>query len=303
MAYLHDTASDHLDLFQRIRTFVKTGLGSGNWTELRYDAVNVRALFEAPGLSGDQSINIGMWAEQDAGADVYAIGFFMFKAYVAGLDDLSQPGTSIQVWHCLWDDDMPFWCVANGQRLILATKVSTVYSSSHVGKLLPGGTPGEYPQPYYLAANALSFETRWSNPSPEVRCFFDPGQAARILRPDGGWWTVQNVRDNGGGSIGFPSGLNYVWPYAAVQDGSGTAVISRLHEMRENLDGSYPLHPLIVHGQQPAYETMGEIDGAYHVPGTANASEDTITIDGQVYLVLQDMSRTDRFNYCALKLL
>jgi hypothetical protein len=92
MTVLHDTATGYLGLFSDLRTFLTDGLGSGqNWTELRYDGTAVRSLLQAPGLSGDQEINIGMQAFGDSGTDSYAIGFFMFKSYVSAIDDLTQP--------------------------------------------------------------------------------------------------------------------------------------------------------------------------------------------------------------------
>jgi hypothetical protein len=55
-------------------------------------------------------------------------------------------------------------------------------------------------------------------------------------------------------------------------------------------------------GTNPVSDTFGEIDGVYAVSGFNNASENTVTIDGIPYLVVQNLHRTARYYYAAIKL-
>lgn len=302
MAVEQDEAADHTDLFDNLRAFLKRGItspGGPDWTELRYNGTDKRVLFQAPGISEDQEIGIGFSLHQDVGSDSYAIGMWMFRDYAAGLGDLEQPGMSTIVYLPVVNQPMKYWFVANGQRVIVVAKVSTVYSAGYAGKFLPFGTPGEYPQPYFLAAPVSTPTRRWSSTDEGDRNFFDPGNSGYMLMPGAGSWRrVRNFADNGGeGQAGQD---NNVWPYAT---GSvTTSTLTRYRELRENVDGTYSLLPLTLLGIDPDPDVYGDLDGAFAVSGFNNASENTVTIDGDPYLVVQNGFRTGRMYYAAIKL-
>lgn len=301
MAYEIDTAADHVDLFDRLIAFLTRGItspGGPDWTLLRYDSDNQRALFEAPGLSSTEEIHIGVSLNSDEGNDAYSLGFWMFRAYNEALGDFDQPGHSGVGYFPIWNQAMPYWFIANGQRLMIAAKVSTVYPASYVGKFLPYGVPGEYPQPYYIGNTTPASNTRWSTVSESNRNFWDPGSEGNILLPSGQWRTVQNFTDSTGEND--TSSTNHVWPFQASSfDGSTKTEYRRT---RENVDGTYALWPLILFGTNPDNDVWGELDGAYAVSGFNNASENTVTIDAVQYVVLQNLFRTARYYYAALKL-
>lgn len=304
MATEIDTATDHSDLFDRLLAFLQLGLttpGGPEWEMLRYDSVNKRALFVAPGLSSLEEIHCGFSLHSNPTDDIFSIGMWMFRDYNAGLGDLEQPGISPVVYLPVWDDAMPYWFVANGQRLMIVTKVSTVYTASYIGKFLPYGTPGEYPQPYYVAAPAPGTTTRWSSGNFRDRCFFDPGAAGYCLMPgSGAWRNVWNFDQTGAGGETEVNDVNWMWPYSSGNLSGST--ITNYRAMRENVDGTYPLWPLTIHGVNPDRATLGDLDGAFACTGFDNAAENTITIDGVPHLVVQDMNRTNRWNYAAIKL-
>ena len=69
------------------------------------------------------------------------------------------------------------------------------------------------------------------------------------------------------------------------------------------LDGSYLLEPLMIlenSDQSPAI--YGQIDGLYRISGQGNSAESIIEVGGINHLVVQDVSRTSRGDYCALRL-
>lgn len=299
MAVDIDTATDHTDLFDRLIDFLQLSTPGPEW-ELLDQETGSSALFRAPGLSGLESIYFGFSLHADVGLDAYAIGQWMFRDYNAALGHLEQPGISDRVYLPIWNTAMPYWFVANGQRLMIAAKVSTVYPSSHAGKLLPSGTPGEYPQPYYLAAPVALATTRWSTISESDRSFFDPGTSARISVPGASWKSVINFFESAGES-GVGSGANYVWPYNGNPVGNFVP-LARYRELRGNIDATYSLWPLMVIGANPELEIYGEIDGAYAVSGFNNASENTVTIAAVPHLVVQNMHRTARPYYTAIRL-
>jgi hypothetical protein len=293
MAVEIDTAADHVDLFDRLIAFLQNGSAGPAWDLLRLNSAGNSALFVAPGLSGLEQIHVGMSWHEDDSSDTFALGFWMFRDYNEDLGDLEQPGHSGVSYLPVWDTATPYWFVANAQRLIVTAKVSTVYTAAHAGKILPYGSPSEYPQPYYLGAPSTSATQRWSTTFENFRDFFDPGQACRLSLPTSVWWPVQNFTDVAGSESLLSSSI-YVHPYSQTP---------RYQEQRENVDGSYSIFPTIVWGNSPANDVYGELDGVYAVTGFGSAAENLIEIDGVDYLVVQNVHRTQRWHYSAIRLI
>lgn len=303
MPFATGTATDHNDLFEKVRAFVKTNAAlvsaSRQWTERRYDGTAKTLTLKAPGLTGTEDITLAVRTVADVANDTYQLGFQLSQAYDAGFDHFNQPGNSGERFMPIWNQAMPYWIVANGQRLILVAKVSTVYVAAYMGKFLEYGTPGEYPQPYYCGACTSSAAVRWSVANANFRGFQNPGTGARILLPGGTWHDCQNYYDSAGNQA--PKGGNQVWPYASTLDGNDQERVL-YNSLRESIDGSYTLMPLILIGNDPDRDQYGELDGAYALSGFGNASENTITIGADTYVVFQDVYRTTRADYWALKL-
>jgi hypothetical protein len=296
------TATDHANLFALLRTFLTTSTGGGGagWTELRYDGVNNRVLLRAPGLSGTEEIHFGFGYVADNPNDAYALTGWMYKMYEPTFGDLGQPGTSLVRYQPVWDSAIPYWFKANGQRIIIITKISTSYFSSYLGKFLPRSAPSDYPQPYYLGM-VTDANNRWSLASSDnrIRSFFDPGPTVQILQPSGNWQSGGNFSQSSSESTMSTSGC-YVWPYNGNVFNS--VDVTRWREMRNNLDGSYPRFALELLADSPTNDLLGELDGAYAIPGFSAASEDIIQIDSIDHLMIQDGAKTNRWNYCGVSL-
>lgn len=274
--------------------------GVNPWVELRYDSTNKLVNFEAPGLSGTDEIHVGLGYVENVGTDAYALTGWMFQAYNSGLGYQSQPGNSAIRYQPVWNSTMPYWFIANGQRVIVVTKVSTVYTSSYIGKFLPYGTPGEYPQPYYLGMSVDS-NIRWSSGGDLLKSFFDPtSTGAQILLPSGSWANSGNWTATASSPLLLNTSAAYVWPYNS--DTSGQIQASFLASIRDNIDGSYALYPLRLVGDSPSLDWYGELQGAYCISGFGQASEDVNIVDGARHLVVQDVNKTGRHNYAALLL-
>lgn len=304
MAIDVDIADDHVDLFERLCAFLQTSGPGPGWTQIDGDT-SVNALFRAPGLDGLQEIHVGLSVHASPSDDAYALGVWMARDYNASLPVTSQPGHSGIVYVPLWNTSMPYWAVANGQRLVIIPKVSTTYQGGYAGKILPAGTPGEYPQPYYVAGCVPSPTIRWSTIVEDHRSFFDPGNSALVSTPGMQWRNVQNWREIASGETTMTDG-NFAWPfnsYISSDTGSnGNESTLRYRELRENLDGSYNLKPVQLLGVTPDLEEFGDLDGVYACTGFNSGSENTVTIGGVPHLVVQNMHRTARYYYCAVKL-
>ena len=297
MPYEIGTASNHSDLFARLRTFLTTAGPTGpGWTELAYEAgPPTRMMFEAPGLSGTEEIHIGFRLYENIPGDTFGLYQWMSQSYDSGLDLQVQPGDSGDRFHTMWDQAMPYWFYANGQRCIVVTKVSTVYSALYIGKFLQYGTAGEYGLPYYHSAQWYE-PVRFSSINEGVRNFWDPGPYGLMLNPNGTWYSVGNWYEQSG-EAWLGTNINAIWPYASMY----SVTYTRFRELRNNIDDSYTIYPLILGGNSPSGDLYGEIDGAFAISGFSLGSEDTITIGGDTYDVFQNMHRTGRMYYCAIK--
>ncbi len=294
MAYSTGTAANHDDLLDRLRTFLTAAGPTGPaWTELAYEGGNPkRMFFKAPGLSGTEEIFIGFRKYEDVPGDTYGFYGWMSRAYDAGLDMQSQPGDSGDRFHPTWDTSIPYWFMANGQRVIIITKIATTYWASYLGKILQYGTPSEYGTPFYIGM-PYTGAVRYSTISENVRNFFDPSNAILCL-PNGGWYLVSNFYESSGES---PQSA-YIWTHPIHTEAGSTR--TRWRELRDNPDGTYQLFPIVLMGDSPQYDCYGELDGAFAVSGFSAASEDVITANAVPHLMVQNGFRTARYYFAAI---
>ena len=283
----------------------------------------VEMIWKAPGNDGLREIYVGARVFADAGADYANWRLGGFSGFSSGVDFFSQPGylgLPSPVLN-LWNSSIPYWFVANGQRVVVFTKISTVYTSCYLGLINAYIDPGSWPYPLFVGGSmAWSREPaagdpnwRWSYTADYAMGNFWRGVQTynigstqttcqgRLRMPDGSFvglasYTAENV-------VGS-SGPCAVWPYTGD---SGSAGSRGLQALRENLDGSYPLLPIFFSSDRGTIagddvNTWGEFDGIRATSGHANAPENTIKEGFLTYVVFQDVFRNEKDQYCALAL-
>lgn len=272
--------------------------GVQRWIDQRWvDAGgDIEWIFRAPGLAGADEIYGGMRSYENVGLDYYNLAIIGATGFVSGNSFQTQPGASPERHLMMWNQPITYWLVANGRRLVLVYKITTYYGSCYLGHFLPYGTPQQYPYPLavggmtYLSGQRYSTVNAYQNKTP-----FDPGgdggyvnAALSIYHIDGSWQGFCNYYTSGSPDS-YRTGVNHVWPHG-------------WEWVRNNVDGSYALFPLILNMNSPAINLLGEFDGVYWISGFANGAENTVTIGADTYLVFQDGHRTGAGNYRALKL-
>lgn len=263
----------HYMMLDKIRSFA---LASGFWQVLRYDdTIDKRELIlKGEGYSGTEEIFVGFRCYQNAAADVYNMTVAGFTGYVAGNSFASQPG-AILLGIPAHNNRIDYWLTVNPQRIALAMKVGTpVFESAYAGKFLPYGTPSQYPYPVFVGGMLTTeSETRFSESSHSMYAKGDRDNC-RMRFNDGTWRTP------------------FTWPWADSQ-------LTGNNEYARDTDGNYPLLPVILNDDQGLY---GELDGIFQISGFNNAVENTLTVGGSDYVVIQDVSRTGFHDYYALRL-
>ena len=299
------TATSYLDLLNKLRTFLTTDAtltaAGQNWTELAtnstsyttgQDTVDFETYLKAPGLSGTEAIYINIRAFHNVANDYYNFEMRGAQGYNAANQFIAQPGISPSAYLYLWNQSIPYWFIANGQRVIVIAKVSTVYEIAYLGKFLPYGTPGQYPYPVAIGGCGYSNgDLRFSDTSYSHLAFFDPN-GLHICDPANAWQTFQNIST--GGQVN-PSPNNTIWPFVYYTN-------LRPNWISANLDGTYTVFPLRLEQSSPSFNILGEFDGVGFVTGNANSSESTINDGTNTWMVVQNVFRTSADYYCAVKM-
>lgn len=298
MAYETGTATSYTDLLDKLKTFV-TGSAittEGNeWTVLRTSSTEL--ILKGLGNSRDKEIYCGIRTFLD-GVDSYQWEMRGFTGYDSGVTGLSgQPGASPAVYMHFHGASMTYWFFANGQRIIVVTKVSTVYEHGYLGFLLPYATPAQYPYPMVAGGSSDLSTRRWSSTDRNHSGYWNAGNAGCYLyQPDGSWAEINN-RTGTSGTVSSPSSADRtIWPYWTGSRGV-------LSDLDTAPDGSYTLLPVIPNSPSSAgaQNIYGEFDGVMFLTGKNNASENTVTIGGDTYIVFQNIHRTAYEEYAAIK--
>lgn len=259
----------HYAMLQVIRDFAV----ANGWTQLRYDTsvANRELILRGTGLSGTEEIFVGFRTYQDSTADYYNIVAACFTGYVAGNTFDSQPGARLSGVPA-HNNRIDYWLTLNAQRIALAMKVGTpVYESCYVGKMLPYSLPSQFPYPIVCAGMLNGTPaTRFSETTHSIP--YKGNRANFAMRnPAGSWEQI------------------YSWPWQ-------NTVLQALRDT----NNSYPLVPIVVNDN--VGNIYGELDGIFFISGFNNAVENTLSISGVTYVVIQDVSRTGFTDYYAMRL-
>ena len=247
-----------------------------DWTILRFDDTSTshELILKGEGLTGTEEIFVGFRAYENADADYYNILHGVFTGYVSGNSFDTQPGAYLAGVPA-HNNRIDYWLTCNAQRIALAMKVGTpVYESGYVGKMFPYGRPSQYPYPVICGGAFLgAAATRFSETTHD---FYLRGSAGTRLgaRTNAGWVN--------------PS----VHPY-------NNGALCGTTQLRDT-NGKYQLMPVEIYD---ANGMLGVLDGIYHISGFNNAVENTVTIGGVTYVVIQSVARTGFNDYYAMRMI
>lgn len=265
---------------QKMLEVVATFAAANGWTVLRFDTTQAQheLLLKAPGLSGTEEIFVGMRTYENANADYYNLTAAGFLGYVPGNSFATQPGAVLSgvPAHNIRID---YWLTLNGQRLVLAMKVGTpVYESLYIGKMLPYGLPSQYPYPL-VVSGMLDGEPAIRFSDLNHSFGFKGNRNALRLRTNDAWRAP------------------YAYPWGNRWVAGSTNVYGT--NMRDT-NGTYALLPIELHDNSA--NLWGTLDGVFYISGFNNAVENTLTINGHDFVVIQDTHRTGHADYVAFRM-
>jgi hypothetical protein len=279
------------------------------WTSLRRVSAS-EMIWQAPGNGGLDQIIVGAKTFFSVGGDYYNWRLGGFSAYNSGSPFNQQPsfpGGASQAHSSpvlnLWNSTIPYWFIANGRRVIVIAKVSTVYACCYLGFLNSYMAPGAFPYPLVVGGSmcwtsnsepaAGDTRWRWSYSGAEMRNFAiphdgvlsSPTDSQLLLRLASGSW--QGFCSSSGDQT-----FGQVWPYAYVDRSAW--------DWRPDLDGGYSLLPIVLADVTP--NVYGELDGVYALTGFSQGAENTVTINGVKNLVVQNVFQNTKSQFFAVRL-
>ena len=277
-----------------------------------HDVAFGQCIWKAPGNDGDSEIFVGVHTFRRVDIDYFNWELAAFDGFTASQRFYDQPGRHSMLYVPLWNDPIPYWFVVNGRRVIVIAKVNTQYEIAYLGFIDPFFSPNQMPYPMalggtlalgdILAGGGTLWDNtawRWSNSTDKHRLPTHSDtpngalpQDARVNQMraraiDGQYWGFRSSRADG--YTGITAGEHVIRPY--VED---------FNQLDVNLDGSYSLWPVELCHAAP--NIFGILDGIRAIAGQGVTSE-TLVRKGVVdWIVVPNITRTDRNDFCVVAL-
>lgn len=259
----------HYNLLQKIYDFAT----NNGWQALRYNTSieNRELILKSAGYSGNDEIYVIFYCYQNANDDYYNLAVGSALGYVESNPINTQPNVIFSGIPA-HNRRIDYWLTLTPGKIAGALKVGTpVYESFYAGKLLPYSSPNQYALPMICAGMLTG--------TPRVR-FSDTGHSIpykgkrgnfRMFFNDGSWHTPE------------------AYPF-----NNENVLKSR------DTNGGYCLTAIILNDENN--NIYGSLEGIAHISGFDNVVENTIIIDNETWIVIQDVARTGQADYYALRL-
>lgn len=253
---------------------------------------NHEIILKGIGLAGTDNIYVGI---RVVGGPADTIHNWELKGLTGASSSSTfdaQPGASPSVFTAFWDQAITYWFVVNGRRFITIGKVSSTYHSLYGGWILPYTTPAEYPYPIVVIGEEDA-ATIYSATTASFNFIADPQSSAGRIRDNVGTW---NGIDNDSASV------YAIWPHDGFNTSRDVLLV-----MQVLPGGESPMFPCNVilnsAGATPLLGyPVGVLDGVFAVSGHNLSAETLLTVSAVDHLVVQNIFRTARDSYMAIKL-
>lgn len=234
-------------------------------------------IFYSTGISGTEKIYIGAMPYINSDG---VHGYVQWKAYKYWQEGMSFTDTTLGTTYnsfgfALWNSDTDFWLFVNQQRVIAVSCIQTVYNSAYAGFFNRFAMPHEYNYPLCVIT------------SDDTSMSYDSTSGDREFIPNShrvNFMQEQNVWED------FTSSHTSLLP---IQQDTGYLV-----EMHYPTGANRALLPIYIYYNGNIY---GQLDGVYFNPGDVNSSESEITVNGDTYIVFEDVFRHGWNQFMAVK--
>ena len=231
MAVEIGTATDHVDLFNKLYTFLTANadlVGAGQQWERITSVGQVppftasqgtsgagdegdttgAVMLKGPGLAGADEVYVSLRLYDNTALDRQMLFLRGHNGVVGGntaygnhVNSSSRKGVP------LWRQPIAYWFVASGRRFYAAMKLGTVYESMYAGLYLPYALPAGNPYPHMIGGTTGgdTSDAGQETTGDDHRAFVDPWERSpgslTALTPAGSWVNVRH--DNSIGSSDY----------------------------------------------------------------------------------------------------
>lgn len=321
MAYISGTATNDTNLVETLITFLTANsdlvAAKQNWELLGRQSVVTGNITQdymslrGPGLAEADKIYIHLEHYQYATTDTFSLRIVGSAGFLAS--SLTTPGSQPDntMTNTAWTGNvilrmplhrnpMQYWIVASGRRFIMVINHGNRWGVMHGGFILPFGFPDQYPYPLLVGACNSTSDSYQTPPVSNFIYTSVSAQAGALRKPGGGWC---------GGPLGVGAGTGRYtcWPFdrgASWQITSGTPMLNNMIPLTDNDNNTiYAMLPLNLISRIDTDKAMyGSLDGLYFVNSFNAQAGDTLTKDGDTYLIFQMETSTTNAHHFALKL-
>ncbi|MGE4399403.1 MAG: hypothetical protein AB7D29_07770 [Campylobacterales bacterium] len=247
-------------------------------------------ILHSTGLNGDSNIIIGFRTVMRPGG-IRNIEMITATGYTDAASFYSQPGvTPTPIMLYAHDGDISYWLNINADRIACVTKIyeptddyerNEVYQFAHLGFLKAYGLPSQFPAPFAISGGGLTKTARWSSVSTDLP------QAPIVRLP-----SLRYAK-----SISTATSFSDSMPYTHDTDGNILSMPITIFVSYANNTDPYSNTSITERA------LIGEYDGIIKILATNGAkSEDTLTIDGDDYIVFQNGKLKTVSNYFAMRM-
>jgi hypothetical protein len=263
------------------------------WEILRFDdthpvsTVNAwQLIMKGKGFTSDEEIYVGMYLYQSVGSDYYNFTVATMRGFLESASFVTQPGISPRCSVCGHNISITYWLSVNAQRINCVMKVGTpVYEMFSIGKFFPYAFPSDYAQPLIAigmmegSSAAIRYSDTTTNHSMGLR---GNSGMLQMFRQDGSWVKA----------------LCSPWSFASNNIKLATQIKPAGTSTANYV---YPIIPIELYQTSPS-NIYGKIDGFYWITGFDNITENTVSVGGRNFVIIQDAFRTDFDDYFAMEL-
>ncbi len=321
MAFVNDVAASAGATYDALIEFLTENVDlvadGQEWVNVWEHANGPRSgiVLRGPGLSGNDQVYVGMALFADPLLDSFWIEAVGMTGIIPGSasyrDHINVTPSHVKMMLDVGTTE--YWFVANGRRFMVTAKISTVFETMYAGLFLPYGTPLTYPYPMFIGGSAGQWRSNtgvyswrdeianhthylWGHSAHQESLGTRPDCTGWFIDPSGQWRRVNATGNQN--EVFFGPHVTGNESYMGMQYGEQTWAI----QMTDAFGGDRMLIPATLLQYRPGDMTWGVLDGAARCQGVLNAAENTITIDGVSWLVVQNCFRTSFDDYWAMKL-
>ena len=338
MAVKMGTAANHIALWDILLDFLQNDptlvADNENW-EIVWTAPSGQQkdgiVLKGPGAAGLDAILVGLSREDSDQADRNRFWIRGMQGVLAGAATIDlHLNCSGRCGMFADTNPMKYWIIASGRRFALVCQMSTVYQCMYGGFFLPYANPLAYTYPLMVGAThpdwfdnsdygPLSWRSQAqyhhafplshynnynsnTNPKQRASCYF--------MDPQAQWLPANGINNNGPVQIApyqyheADDNNQTTWDihYGSSSNQYSLGYMYQWERIEENVGGGYSISPISLIQTDPAIQHFGVFDGIFAVPGQNNAAENILQYNGEDYLVVQDVFRTDVRTYFAMRL-